>query len=108
MQLHRQHHPRVACVSLNLDYTGVAAEPPESFREKVLEFVTSRNAHFENLISSEPDMEIYAQAKLTSVPAVLIYGPDGQLARQFDFDSHPKGFTYERDIGPFVESLFAK
>lgn len=108
MQLHQQHHPRVVCISLNLDYIGTADEPAESFRGKVESFVKSRNADFEHLIASEPDTEIYAKSKLTSVPAVLVYGPDGNVARQFDFDSDPKGFTYERDIGPYVVSLLGK
>ena len=98
----------VVCISFNLDYSGAAGETPNSFREPVKEFLTKQGATFLNVISSDPADDVFQRLKLVSIPAVLVYGRDGQLAKRFDNDDAlygEEGFTYEKHIVPLVEQL---
>ena len=108
VELHRSRAPDVVCIAFNLDYSGAADETPESFREPVKEFLTKQGATFPNVISSDPADDVYERLKLGSIPAVLVYGWDGQLAKRFDNDDAlygDEGLTYEKQIVPLVEQL---
>ena len=45
-----------------------------------------------------------SKLKLASIPAVYVYGIDGELKKRFD-ESSGKAFSYEHDINPLVEEL---
>jgi thiol-disulfide isomerase/thioredoxin len=111
VKLHRAHPNAVVCLSFNLDYSGAAGETPESFREAVSEFLNKQGATLQNVISSDATDDVFQRLKLGSIPAVLVYGPDGRLAKRFDNDDGlygEEGFTYEKQIVPLVEQLLAK
>ena len=111
VKLQRDHPVDVVCVGFNLDYSGAAGETPESFRTAVGEFLTKQGAGFENVISSDAADDVFQRLKLGSIPAVLVYGPDGQLTKRFDNDDAlygDEGFTYEKHIVPWVEQLLAE
>ncbi|HEY5314340.1 MAG TPA: TlpA disulfide reductase family protein [Pirellulales bacterium] len=102
--LHHKYPERVACISLSMDYEGLGK--PEDQRAKVLEFLRSQDATFDNLLSSEPSDDLYAKFKLPSIPAVFVYDQKGQLAQRFD-STHGK-FTYqdvEKKVGELVGKL---
>jgi thiol-disulfide isomerase/thioredoxin len=104
--LNRKHAGRVACISLSFDYEGLGK--PEEQREKVLEFLRSQNATFENLLSSEASDDLFAKFKLPSIPAVFVYDQQGMLAKRFDSTSDGgKGFSY-RDVEAKVAELLGK
>ncbi len=108
VRLHREYADDVACISLNIDYIGVPAEPPESFRDKVLEFARQHEATFENVISSDPDEEVLKALDAFSVPVVQVYDRDGNLRETFTNDDDQygdQGFTYEEHIIPLIETL---
>jgi len=108
VQLQRQHPDDVVCLSVNLDYSGAAGETPESFWPAVSEFLTKQGATFENVICKDPADDVFQRLKLGSIPAVLVYGPDGQLSKRFDNDDGlygDEGFTYPKHIVPWVEQL---
>ena len=108
VNLHRTHAPDVVCIAFNLDYSGAAGETPDSFREPVNQFLTRHEATFLNVISSDAADDVFQRLKLGSIPAVLVYGRDGQLAKRFDNDDAlygDEGFTYEKQIVPLVEQL---
>jgi hypothetical protein len=110
VQLHQKHSSAVACVSFNMDYAGDAGEPPESLRDSVLKTLAKVKADFQNIISSDPDETLYEALDLGAVPAVLVYGRDGQLAKRFDNDKGEygsTGFDYEHQVIPYVEQLLA-
>ena len=86
VKLQRDHPVDVVCLGFNLDYSGAAGETPESFRAAVSEFLTKQGASFENVISSDAADDVFQRLKLGSIPAVLVYGPDGQLTKRFDND----------------------
>jgi thiol-disulfide isomerase/thioredoxin len=108
VKLQRDHPVDVVCLGFNLDYSGAAGETPESFRTAVGEFLAKQDARFENVISSDAADDVFQRLQLGSIPAVLVYGPDGQLSKRFDNDDGrygDEGFTYEQHIVPWVEQL---
>lgn len=109
--LHRDYPGRVACVSVNIDYTGTKDRPPDSFRDKVYGFLSKQDATFQNVICSDPDLEVLAKLKLAAIPAVLIYDRAGQLQKRFDNDDQQygeQGFTYREHVLPLVDKLLAE
>jgi len=104
--LDRDHGDKVACISLSFDYEGLGK--PEAQREKVLEFLSSQKATFENLLSSDASDELFAKFKLPSIPTVWVYDQQGKLAQRFDSTTAGgKGFTY-RDVEKLVAELLKK
>jgi thiol-disulfide isomerase/thioredoxin len=108
VKLHESYPKGLACISVAANYSGLADEPPESFRDEVLEFLRSQNARFPNVISSTPDEQLYATIGADAVPIVLVYGPDGELKKTFTNDHGlygEEGFTYADHIVPLVREL---
>jgi thiol-disulfide isomerase/thioredoxin len=108
VKLQKSHREEVTCISVAANYSGVADEPPESFREDVLGFLQRQDATFPNVISSTPDTELYEAIGTASVPVVLVYGRDGELKKKFTNDDREygdEGFTYAEQIIPLVEQL---
>lgn len=111
VRLHKQYPDDVACMSMNLNYAGLKDEPPESFRKEVGDFLRKQGAEFQNVISSDPDTELFDRLDLASIPAVYVYDRRGKLVKRFDNDQI-KGpedeFTYKKDVIPLVEKLLAE
>ena len=110
VELHSRYPDQVACISVNTNYDGAADAPPESHREKALEFLVKRRATFQNVICSDPDLELYDKIQLAAVPAIYVYDRSGELRQRFDNDSNEygeEGFTYQKHVIPLVEQLLA-
>lgn len=108
VKLHRQFPEKVACISVDIDYIGREDEPPESFRDDVLEFVSKHGATFPNVISSDPDEDVLNALEVGSIPVVLVYDREGKLQKKFTNDDNEygdEGFTYQQHIIPLVEEL---
>ena len=108
VELHTQHKDDVACLAMNLNYAGLNDEPPESFRDVVLQFLEKQGAEFPNIISKDPDLEVFETIDLASIPAVYVYDRRGKLVKRFDNDDiqgSEDEFTYERDVLPLVRKL---
>jgi hypothetical protein len=111
VQLHQARSPEVVCLTFNMDYAGEADAPPESLRESVQKPLKEAAADLQNVISSDPDLKIYEALDLGAVPAVLVYGRDGKLAKRFDNDTGEygsSGFDYEHHVVPYVEALLSE
>ena len=105
--LHQQHGKDVACVSLNLDYIGLSAKPPEFYRERVLKFLTDKKAEFDNVLSSGEADKMYENLEIPSIPAVFVYDRQGKLVKTFDSSegsTEEEAFTYA-DVTALVEKL---
>lgn len=101
-------HDQVRCISASLDYEGLADYPIEDCRQAALEFLEQQKATLDNFILSEDSLTVMDdKLKIASIPAVLVFGTDGKLARLFD-ESDGESFTYEKDITPFVKKLVSK
>ena len=108
VELSKRYPERVACVSLNVDYIGLKSKPPESYLPKVQEFLSKQNALLTNLLSASADEKVLAKFKLESIPAILIYGPDGKLLHTLtDTNTGEDGLTYVGDVIPKIDALLA-
>ena len=107
VQLHNQHGDKIACMSVSLDYYGDPAEPPEYYRESVEEFLSTQSAGFPHYLSTLASDDVLMEIGAVSVPTVLVYDRDGQLAKMFEDDGTygDEGFTYADHIAPLVVEL---
>ena len=88
---------------------GTKDVTPAKLREPVLKFLRKHNARIQNVISKESDETALKQAGVDAVPAILVYGKDGKLAKRFDVDAAGgKDPTYAKHVIPFVKKLLAK
>jgi thiol-disulfide isomerase/thioredoxin len=98
VELHKQYGPeKVACISLSFDYEGL--DTPEEVSPRVLKFLRSQGATFENLLSNEESDVLYRKFRLAAVPAVFVYDRRGELRKRFDNEkakSKEEAFTYEQ------------
>ena len=94
-----------------MDFDGGTKTPSASHLEDVRAFAVSRDARFTHIVSSDSDTTIYDKLDLASIPAVLVYGPDGSLSKRFDNEAGlygEDGFSYEKDIIPYVRTLLER
>lgn len=96
---------KVVAIGANVDFDGRKSRPPESYEPKVTEFLSNVEAEFDNFIVQTPSDEVFEAIGIGSIPAVLVFDADGQLAKQFSDVGETAGFTYEADIVPLVEKL---
>lgn len=96
---------KVACFSVNVDYDGRKSKPAETYRPRVETFLQSTGATFQNFLCVTPNEDVYAELKIVSIPAVLVYDATGKLVRTFTDAGDDVGFTYANDIAPLVQSL---
>lgn len=110
VELHKQHGEKLVCMSASCDYAGIKSKPPESYRDRVLEFLTKQNATFQNVLLNVESDVLFEKIELASIPAVYVFGKDGKVVKRFDNDNVKPGedFTYMKDIVPFVEKLLAE
>lgn len=110
VELHKQHGDKLVCMSASCDYAGIKSKPPESYRDRVLEFLTKQEATFTNVLLNVESDVLFEKIELASIPAVYVFGTDGKIVKRFDNDNAKAGedFTYVKDIVPFVEGLLAK
>lgn len=111
VELHKRLASKgVVCMSMSCDYAGIKNKPPEFYKERVLKFLTKQEATFENILCNVPSDELFDAMKLSSIPAVYVFGRDGKLAKRFDNEKAEKeedNFTYD-DVTKLVEELVKK
>ena len=96
---------KVTCIGVDVDFDGRKKHPPESYEQTVQAFLTSVDAKFENYICQTPSDDVFQEAGLPSIPAVLVFNADGELVKQFIDAGETLGFTYEKDVIPLVNSI---
>lgn len=110
VELQKKYGDRIACISISVDYIGLPNQPPESYREAVLDFLKKVDARLENVLSKATDEQVFRHLEISSIPAVLVYNQDGALVKKFVNDSGEfgdEGFTYKDHIIPLVEKLLS-
>tara|TARA_R110002073_G_scaffold56905_8_gene144752 strand:- start:6467 stop:7276 length:810 start_codon:yes stop_codon:yes gene_type:complete len=105
VRLDKQFADKVQCISVDVDFDGRKSRPPKHYEERVVAFVTSVGATFPNYISTTESDEIYSELDLDSIPAVLIYDADGKLVKKFVDAGDTAGFTYDKQVIPFVKQM---
>ena len=108
VSLQNQYPNEVVCVSFNCDYFGGKNYPPEYYKKPVEKFLTKHKAYMTNIVSNVPAEELFPTLDLASMPATYVYDRQGKQAKRFDNERREygkEGYTYKRDVIPFVESL---
>jgi thiol-disulfide isomerase/thioredoxin len=109
VKLAAAHGDRVVCLSLSFDYDGLGkpddlVPPVRAFLEKV------GAGQVVNMVSREEADSLYRKLDLVSVPAIMIWKPDGSLAVRYDDDMAARelgrAFTYA-DVEQTVTGLLA-
>ena len=96
----------LASLSVDMDFDGRRSRPPEHYEERVTTFLRSQQATgFPTYISQTPSEDVFVAMNLASLPAVLVYDNDGEIAKVFVDAGETAGFTYQRDIIPLVSRL---
>lgn len=107
VRLHQQWGEQLHCVSANIDFDGRKTRPPESYESKVMDFLRLKSASFDNYLCTTPSDEVYTELKIDSIPAVLIFDAEGKEVARFVDAGETLGFTYEKDIIPFVREMLS-
>lgn len=107
--LHKKYPEKVACISVNTNYDGIADEPTEEQRQEVRQFLIQQGATFTNVICSVPDLDLYEKLGIAGPPVIYVYNSHGKLQQQFDNeDPKREEFTYQKDVIPLLEKLLAE
>jgi len=106
VRLNKEHGDRVACISVSADYEGLDDQPVESYRDKVMKFLTRQEATFQNVLLSISAEELFtSKIQQQSIPIVLVYDQQGTLRGEFPDPKNPGEFTYQEHVLPLVEKL---
>lgn len=108
LELQKRYPDDVVCISLSVDYIGAEDQPPASYVPQVQRFLDRKQADIVNLLSTDPDEQIFRALEVASIPTVVVYDRDGKLVQTFNNDGGAygdRGFSYEEHIIPLVEKL---
>jgi thiol-disulfide isomerase/thioredoxin len=87
VELHRKYADKgLVCISVSVDF-------PED-KDRALKFLKDKQATFTNLLLDEEADLWQKELDFTAVPAILVYGKDGKLAKKFFADSPKTAFDY--------------
>jgi len=100
VRLHNQHaKDGLVCVSVSVDLI--------EDKDKALKFLKDKKATFHNiLLDEEPDVW-QTKWKFIAVPAVVVYGRDGEIAKKFTYDDPNNQFDYQ-DVEKFLKPMLEK
>ncbi len=101
VELHHKYGDQgLNVVSLSLD------DPLETKDvEAARAFLLEKKAVFANYLMNEDIAEGYNHLKINAIPAVFVYGPDGQEIKRFTLDDVDNQFTYEQ-VDAYIQDLF--
>lgn len=105
VSLQREHGDAVRCISVSVDYDGRRRRPPETYLERVTDFVTSVDGgSLTNYLCNTPSDDVLEAVDAESIPTVLIY-QNGKVVHKFVDAGATAGFTYEKDVAPAVAAM---
>jgi thiol-disulfide isomerase/thioredoxin len=103
--LQAEYPETLRCISANIDFDGRKTHPPENYLTEVTNFLQFTKAKTENHICATPSDEVYSALDIDSIPAVLVFDAEGNEVKRFVDAGDTRGFTYEKDVAPFVRQL---
>lgn len=77
-------------------------EKPKKVAEATA-FLKQSKATFTNFLLDESNEDGFAMLKITAIPSVFLFGPDGKEVKRFTLDDPDKLFTYEQ-VEEFVKN----
>ena len=105
VELHQSMGDTVQCMTVDIDFDGRKSYPAQSYEEDVLAILKTVKATFPNYASTTESDQVYAAAKIESIPAVFVFDADGKLVKKFVDAGDGVGFGYHKDVIPFVKTL---
>ena len=99
IELQQRFPDDVVAISFDVDYAGIKNKPPGFYRERVLDFLgTQPENQVLHRMCTIPAEDLFNDIKLDTIPAIYVYGREGQLLKRFDGE----GLSYEKQVIPFV------
>jgi thiol-disulfide isomerase/thioredoxin len=107
VELQKQYPNDVVGISFDIDFAGMKNKPVTYYRERVLKFLGSQaDNQLIHRMCTTPADELFTEIKLDSIPAVYVYGREGNLAKRFEGSTEGgDGVSYEKQVVPLVEEL---
>ena len=104
VELSQQDPENIVCLSVSLD------DPDDEDKQnEALEFLQAQNATFTNVLCTTDADTLYDEIlEIGGIPAVFVYGRDGELAKKFTGPTEEgTDHTYGEHITPYVTELAA-
>jgi thiol-disulfide isomerase/thioredoxin len=107
VELQKQYPNDVVGISFDIDFAGMKNKPVNYYRERVLKFLGSQaQSSLIHRMCTTPADELFTEIKLDSIPAVYVYGREGNLAKRFEGSTDGgDGVSYQKQVVPLVEEL---
>ncbi len=99
-QLSHDYPTSVAAISVNVDFDEPAGEPSDELQSQVIQRLQEKQVDVENVICTNPLDDALKHWDVFGLPALVVYGPDGQVHTKFEGAVH-----YDEEVIPLVKSL---
>ena len=98
--MHRKYGPKgLAVISLSMD------DPTDTKAVAAAKaFLEEKKAAFTNVLLNEDYGDGFDKLRISAIPAVFLFGPDGKEVKRFTMDDPDRQFTYE-DVEATVVAL---
>jgi thiol-disulfide isomerase/thioredoxin len=100
LALQKQHVDELLCVSFNINYAGLPNQTVETDLPYIHKFLAKHESQVTNIVSTETDEQVYAQLKMYSIPAILVFDKTGQR-----IETVMEEAAYEKKVAPLVAKL---
>ncbi len=102
VEMHQKYASKgLAVISLSLD----EPDRPKKVAEAA-DFLKSQKAVFANYLLDESQDDAFDKLKISAIPAVFLFGPDGKEVKRFTLEDVNNLFTYAQ-VEKFVEDYLA-
>lgn len=102
VEMHKKYADKgIAFASLALDDPTKAKKVAEA-----TDFLKSQKATFTNFLMDETQDDAFEHLDITAIPAVFLFGPDGQEIRRFTLEDVNNQFTYDQ-VDAAVQAFLA-
>ena len=92
VEMHRKYGPKgLAVISLSMD------DPTDTKAVAAAKaFLEEKKAAFTNVLLNEDYGDGFDKLRISAIPAVFLFGPDGKEVKRFTMDDPNNQFTYEQ------------
>lgn len=100
LDLQKLHGDKLRCVSFNINYAGLPNQTVETDLPYIHKFLAKQQFQLTNIVSTDTDEQVYAQLKIYSIPAILVFDKTGKRVATVMEES-----AYENTVSPLVAQL---
>ena len=103
LDLQKLHGDKLRCVSFNINYAGLPNQTVETDLPHIHKFLAKQQFQLTNIVSTETDEQVYAQLKIYSIPAILVFDKTGKRVATVMEEA-----AYENTVSPLVAQLLGE